>query len=69
MGETILPTVEESSPQAEEPPICGLHEPHLSPNKTHSQQAPGDGNFPLTLAAPHTLSVQAIAEQLRVDVK
>jgi len=68
MGETILPTVEESSPQAEEPPICGLHEPHLSPNKTHSQQATGNGNFPLTLAAPHTLSVQAIAEQLRVDV-
>lgn len=65
MGETILPAVEESSPQAEEPPICGLHEPS---NTTQLPLTPGYGNSPPTLAAPHTLSVQDVARKLRVHV-
>src|SRR4051812_31590715 len=69
MGETVLPTVEESSPQLDEPPICGLNEPHNSPNKRHPQPIPADGGGPPTLHAPHTLSFEEVAEKLRVDIK
>jgi Na+-exporting ATPase len=68
MGETVLPTVEESSPQLDEPPICGLNEPHT----THQQrQLPksADGVTSPTLHAPHTLSFEEVAEKLRVDIK
>ncbi|KAF2851868.1 sodium P-type ATPase-like protein [Plenodomus tracheiphilus IPT5] len=68
MGETVLPAVEESSPQAEEPPICGLHEPRITPSKRQLQPTLGDGDAPPTLHAPHTLSFQEVAEELRVDI-
>lgn len=68
MGETVLPAVEESSPQAEEPPICGLNEPRITPSKRQLQPTPGDGNTPPTLHAPHTLSFEEVAEELRVDI-
>ncbi|KAJ4377561.1 hypothetical protein N0V83_000386 [Neocucurbitaria cava] len=69
MGETVLPTVEETSPQAEEPPICGLN----GPKSTHHQQRqfqpnPDDGDTPLALHAPHTLSFEEVAEKLFVDI-
>jgi Na+-exporting ATPase len=64
MGETVLPTVEESSPQLDEPPICGLNEPH-----TAHRSNPADGATPPTLHAPHTLSFEEVAEALRVDIK
>ncbi|KAH8731817.1 sodium P-type ATPase-like protein [Phaeosphaeriaceae sp. PMI808] len=63
MGETVLPTVEETSPQLDEPPICGLNEPH----NTHPEN-PAAGGAPPTLHAPHTLSFKEVAEKLRVDV-
>lgn len=73
MGETVLPAVEESSPQAEEPPICGLNEPHNRTNHNPPRQlqpkAVSDGNNPPALNAPHTLSFEEVAEELRVDIK
>jgi Na+-exporting ATPase len=73
MGETVLPVAEESSPQAEEPPICGLKEPHNTTNHNHHRQlqpkAVGDGDSPPALHAPHTLSFEEVAEALRVDTK
>ncbi|KAH4985514.1 hypothetical protein HBI76_126300 [Parastagonospora nodorum] len=68
MGETVLPTVEESSPQLDEPPICGLNEPHSAPHQRQLKPKPADGNAPPTLNAPHTLSFQEVAETLRVDI-
>ncbi|KAI8933040.1 hypothetical protein NX059_009689 [Plenodomus lindquistii] len=68
MGETVLPAVEESSPQAEEPPICGLNEPHSTSKKRPLQPTLGDGDTPPTLHAPHTLSFEEVAEELRVDI-
>jgi hypothetical protein len=69
MGETVLPAVEETSPQAEEPPICDLNEPHTSTKQRQHQPNPSDGDTPPTLHAPHTLTVQEIAEKLGVDIK
>lgn len=64
MGETVLPTVEESSPQTEEPPICGLNGPN-----SKQQLNAGDGATPTTLHAPHTLSFEEVAERLQVDIQ
>lgn len=69
MGETVLPAVEETSPQAEEPPICGLNEPQTTISKRQLQPKPGDGDTPPTVHAPHTLSFEEVAEELRVDIK
>jgi Na+-exporting ATPase len=69
MGETVLPTVEESSPQLDEPPICGLNEPHNTHQQRQLQPKASDGNAPPALHAPHTLSFQEVAEELRVDIK
>ncbi|KAF1918767.1 hypothetical protein BDU57DRAFT_120060 [Ampelomyces quisqualis] len=68
MGETVLPSVEESSPQLDEPPICGSKEPHNSPNTRPPRPIPADGGGPPTLHTPHTLSFEEVAEQLRVDI-
>lgn len=69
MGETVLPAVEETSPQAEEPPICGLSEPHTTTSKRLLQPKLGDGDTPPTFHAPHTLSFEEVAEELRVNIK
>lgn len=69
MGETVLPTVEESSPQLDEPPICGLNEPHKTNQHRQLQPKPVVGGAPPTLDAPHTLSFEEVAEKLRVDIK
>ncbi|KAH7413626.1 hypothetical protein DE146DRAFT_626765 [Phaeosphaeria sp. MPI-PUGE-AT-0046c] len=68
MGETVLPTVEESSPQLDEPPICGLNEPHTTPNQRPPQPQQAAGGGPPALHAPHTLSFEEVAEKLRVDI-
>ncbi len=69
MGETVLPTVEETSPQAEEPPICGLNGPDTT--HQHRQLEPSEGRSctPPTLHAPHTLSCEEVAKRLHVDIK
>ena len=69
MGETVLPTVEETSPQAEEPPIGGLNGPNTSHEPRQFQPNPSSGATPPTLDAPHTLSCEEVAEKLRVDIK
>lgn len=69
MGETVLPTVEETSPNVDEPPICGLQEPHTAPKQRHSQPNPSDGDISPTLHAPHTLGPEEVAEQLGVDIQ
>ncbi|KAH7071403.1 sodium P-type ATPase-like protein [Paraphoma chrysanthemicola] len=68
MGETVLPTVEETSPQLDEPPICGFNEPHTAPQPRQLQPIPADGGAPPQLQAPHTLSFEEVAELLRVDI-
>ncbi|KAF1830533.1 sodium P-type ATPase-like protein [Decorospora gaudefroyi] len=69
MGETVLPAVEETSPKAEEPPICGLNEPHTTPNHRQLQPTPSEeGNTPPTLRPPHTLTAEEVAETLGVDI-
>ncbi|KAF2826928.1 sodium P-type ATPase-like protein [Ophiobolus disseminans] len=69
MGETVLPAVEETSPQQlDEPPICGLNEPHTAPNQRQFQPILADGGTPPTLHAPHTLSFEEVAEKLHVDI-
>jgi Na+-exporting ATPase len=69
MGETVLPTVEESSPQLDEPPICGSKDPHKINEPRQLQPNPSDGNAAAALHAPHTLSFQEVAEKLRVDIE
>jgi Na+-exporting ATPase len=69
MGETVLPTVEESSPQLDEPPICGLKEPYTTHQPRQLQPNTSDGNAASALHAPHTLSFQEVAEKLRVDIR
>lgn len=70
MGQTELPTVEETSPQLDEPPICGLNELHTTPkNPRQLQPNQSDGGTPPTLYAPHTLSFEEVAEKLGVDIK
>ena len=69
MGETVLPAVEETSPQAEEPPIGGFNAPRTTPPKRQPQPTPGDGDPPPALNAPHTLSFEEVAEQLHVDIR
>jgi Na+-exporting ATPase len=69
MGETVLPTVEETSPNVDEPPICGLKKPHTTPSQRQHQPNPSDGATAPALHAPHTLSSEEIAEQLGVDTK
>ncbi|KAF5854379.1 hypothetical protein GGP41_007170 [Bipolaris sorokiniana] len=68
MGETVLPNVEETSPNVDEPPICGLKKPHAAPTQRPHQPHPSDGDTAPALHAPHTLSSEEVAEQLRVDV-
>jgi len=69
MGETVLPTVEETAPQLDEPPICGIEDPHTAPPKHRQlQPKPIDGTAPPTLPAPHTLSFEEVAERLGVDI-
>ncbi|KAF2023558.1 sodium P-type ATPase-like protein [Setomelanomma holmii] len=68
MGETVLPAVEETSPQLDEPPICGLNEPHTTHQQRKLQPIPTNGGAPPQLQAPHTLSFEEVAEQLRVDI-
>ncbi|KAL5117464.1 hypothetical protein ACEQ8H_004629 [Pleosporales sp. CAS-2024a] len=68
MGETVLPTVEESAPQLDEPPICALNEPHSTHQQRPSQpEAPGSNAAPVLLAL-HTLSAEQVAEELSVDI-
>lgn len=69
MGETVLPNVEETSPNVDEPPICGLKKPHAAPTQRPHQPHPSDGDTAPALHAPHTLSSEEVAEQLRVDVQ
>jgi hypothetical protein len=69
MGQTVLPIVEESSPQLDEPPICGLNEPHNAHQQRQLQPNSVAGGAPPTLDAPHTLSFKEVAEKLQVDVK
>jgi Na+-exporting ATPase len=69
MGETVLPAVEETSPQLDEPPICGIKDPHTAPKPRQLQPTPVDAATPLTLHAPHTLSFEQVAEKLQVDIK
>jgi len=69
MGETVLPAVEETSPQTDEPPICGLNEPHTAHQQRQLQPQPADGGTPSALHAPHTLSSEEVAERLHVDIK
>jgi Na+-exporting ATPase len=68
MGETVLPTVEETSPQLDEPPICGINEPHSTHKHRQFQPKPADGAAPSALHAPHTLSFEEVAEKLSVDI-
>ncbi|USP72995.1 hypothetical protein yc1106_00269 [Curvularia clavata] len=68
MGETVLPTVEETSPNVDEPPICGLKQPHSSSPQRQHQPHPSDGDTSPALHAPHTLTSEEIAEQLGVDI-
>jgi len=68
MGETVLPAVEETSPNVDEPPICGLKDPHTAPNQRQHQPHPSDGATAPALHAPHTLTSEEVAEQLGVDI-
>jgi Na+-exporting ATPase len=68
MGETVLPTVEETSPNVDEPPICGLKQPHSTTPQRQHQPHPSDGDTSPALHAPHTLTSEEIAEQLGVDI-
>lgn len=69
MGETVLLAVEETSPNVDEPPICGLKEPHNTSTPRQHQPPPINGDTAPTLYAPHTLSSEEVAEQLGVDIK
>jgi Na+-exporting ATPase len=69
MGETVLLAVEETSPKADEPPICGSKDPRNAPNQRPSQPNPSGGNTPSALYAPHTLTVEEVAEKLGVDIQ
>lgn len=69
MGETVIPTVEETSPNVDEPPICGLQEPHTAPKQRQPQPNPTHGDISPALYAPHTLSPKDVAEQLGVDIQ
>jgi len=69
MGETVLLAVEETSPNVDEPPICGFKDPHTAPNQRQHQPHPSDGATAPALHAPHTLTSEEVAEQLGVDIK
>jgi Na+-exporting ATPase len=62
MGQTVLPIVEETTPQETEPPIGGF-------NGLNTSHNPGDGSTPTPLLAPHTLTFNEAAEALRVNIK
>ena len=72
MGEENgLPTVEEST----EPPLCAQHNGHNNGTPiTASQHTRGeplshDEGFPVPPAAAHTLSAEAVASELGVDIR
>ena len=69
MGETVLLAVEETSPKADEPPICGSKDPRNAPNQRPLQPNPSDGDTPTALRAPHTLTAEEVAEKLGVDIQ
>ncbi|KAI4934434.1 hypothetical protein J4E85_002291 [Alternaria conjuncta] len=68
MGETVLLAVEETSPNVDEPPICGSKDPHTAPNQRQLQPNPIDGDTSPTLHAPHTLTSEEVAQTLGVDI-
>ncbi|PSN75348.1 hypothetical protein BS50DRAFT_38461 [Corynespora cassiicola Philippines] len=70
MGETVLPCVEETSPQETEPPIGAYNGHSKSHQPQHKQVQPrvrGDGS-PTSLDAPHTLTPAQVAQELGVDI-
>jgi Na+-exporting ATPase len=69
MGETVLLAVEETSPNVDEPPICGSKEPHTTPNRRQLQPNPIAGDTSPALHAPHTLTSEDVAQKLGVDIQ
>jgi Na+-exporting ATPase len=75
MGETGLPTVEDTSPPLDEPPLCvpketrnARHARQNSPNLEPRHNSNDGGPLP-TLHAPHTLSSEEVAQKLDVDIR
>lgn len=69
MGETELPTVEETSPQDTEPPIRPLHGPTTTHHQGQLHPNSQDDGTPPTLNDAHTLTVAQVAQELGVDIK
>jgi Na+-exporting ATPase len=69
MGETALPTVEETSPQdTEEPPIRPYHGPQTIHQQHHPLPEPPRGRPALPFSAWHTLPAAEVAQRLGVDI-
>ncbi|KAF2125399.1 potassium/sodium eff [Dothidotthia symphoricarpi CBS 119687] len=68
MGETVLPAVEETAPQEIEPRTGGSNGLNTTNRPGQLQPNPSDGATPSPLHAPHTLTFEEVAEELRVDI-
>ncbi|KAF1954126.1 potassium/sodium eff [Byssothecium circinans] len=68
MGESEVPTVEETSPQDTEPPIRPYHGPTSTHQPQNQQPSSHDNGSAAPFSAWHTLTASQVAARLDVDV-